>query len=111
MTEKLRVIYDLITSQNNFGIMSYNAKEFGLDTNTCFIWDNLYGIWLICSEPLILNAYGILESITEVISDAQPRVVDRWSDVLVSWRNPFDLQITVNHFEGPTAFAFQYETN
>jgi hypothetical protein len=105
----LRAIYDLITSQNNLGIVSYNAREFGDNHDACFVWDGLSGLWLLCLQPKIIDMFGSLVTIEEAVDGLMGEPVERWSDVTVQWIDFFSHELRTESFQGPTAFAFQYE--
>lgn len=106
---KLQAIYDLITSQDNLGVMSYSAREFGDDTDACFVWDSLSGLWMVCIQPKIIAMFGSVETVEEVVDGSQPRITERWSNVIVQFIDFFSHDLRTETFYGPTAFAFQYE--
>lgn len=105
----LRTIYDFITSHDNIGYMSYNAREFGCDVDACFVWDGTTGLWLLCADPQIVATSGSLETIEEVTDDSLPVLAQRWTSVVIEWFDIFNGSICIEQFHGPTAFALQYE--
>jgi hypothetical protein len=107
--EKLRSLYDAILGYDNLSVMSYNAREFNIDDNACFVWDGDHGMWLGCAEPFLISVGGGVTEWEETIDGTCVRNMLRWGHAVVGWYDIWTGALSVEPFEGPMAAAFQYE--
>lgn len=106
--QALKAIYETILLQDNAGIISYNAREFGVNDDAIFVWDMNYGLWLGCAAPTLYSVCGDVAEWEEDV-DGDVRLARRWSRALVSWVDIWTGQFNFEFVEGPMACAFQYE--
>lgn len=108
--KNLHFIYNFITSQNNAGTMSYSAKEFGVDSDACFVWDSIFGCWLLCAKPKLVNVFGDVMNVEETVDDVTTKHT-RYSGVTIQWTDTFSpvQPLRIEQFRGFTAYAFQHE--
>jgi hypothetical protein len=107
--ENLKALYNTVLLQNNAGIVSYNAREFGVDNDAIFVWDMYFGMWLGCANPIIFALCGDVAEWEETVDGERSQTSQRWSRALVSWVDIWTGQFNIEFVEGPMACAFQYE--